>query len=132
MGGTNTCIHTRVHFNSASLWHTRPTGQRVLVSPIILIVNTMTWYVQKTSRTVSLSHPHLITFNVCVWRTTKAWISLPRLPAHLQHHQGKEANFGESCLSSFLLPLPLRLYTCHICPLPRPEVCDKKRSSQFN
>lgn len=81
----------------------------------------------ETSRTVSLSNPHLITFNVCVWRTTKAWISLPHLPAHLQYHRGREANFGESCFLSFLLHLPLRWCTCHICPLPGTEVCDMTR-----
>lgn len=51
--------------------------QSFLVSPIILIVNTVDWYVQKTSRAVSLSYQHLITINVCVWRTTRAWISPP-------------------------------------------------------
>lgn len=63
--------------------------QRVMFSGLTHNIdgkNTLAWYVQRTSRTVSLSHQHLITFNVCVWRTTKAWITVPGRPAHLQHH----------------------------------------------
>lgn len=86
MGGTNTCMHTNTHVDMHTLIQTE---WCVLVSPIILIVNTVAWYVQETCRTVSLSNQHLITFNACVWRTTKAWITLPGLPAHLQHRRGK-------------------------------------------
>ena len=92
------CTHKHTHTQACtctlkfSLEHTY-FRQSIQVSPIILIVNTATWYVQGTSRTVSLSNQHLITFNVCVWTTTKAWLTAPGTSAHLQHHQGTESKF---------------------------------------
>ena len=107
--------YTHMDMNTNYLWTTHPTERCVLVSLIILIVNTLTWYVQKTSRTVSLSNQHLITFNVCVCEDNKG-LDSARMHAHLQHHRVGVCNFGWRRLSSSNLPLPLKW--CNICPSP--------------
>lgn len=73
--------------------------------------NTLAWYVQRTSRTVSLSHQHLITFNVCVWRTTKAWITVPGRPCSPSTSLEQSEPLGEV----FFLRSS-RWQTSHICP----------------
>lgn len=121
------CTHTHGYAQSNSLWDTRPTEQCVLISPIILIVNTVTWYVQKKSHTVSLSNQHLIIFNVCVWRTTKVWIIVAGLPAHLQLHRVRQWEFGWNWLLTSRLYFHSWWSAAHICPLPEIGTCNMKR-----
>lgn len=92
-GGTNTCTHTHTHMHARTKTHIHTHThtwkrdkytlilfethvQSILVSPIILIVNTVEWYVQETCRAMLLSYQHLIIINVRVWRTTRAWMTL--------------------------------------------------------